>query len=290
MRRFNRLVTRRVGALDDRYLARGRPLGQARLLWEVGPDGEEVRRLRARLGLDAAQLSRQLRALESDGLVHVGRGDADGRVSVVRLTAAGAVERQVLDDLSDDLARSILEPLEPAQRERLVAAMGEVERLLMASAVTLRVVDPESPDARQCVRAYMAELDRRSPVPYDPGAGVSARPDEFRAPLGAFVVGTLGHEAVCCGAVKHVPGCPAEVKRMWVSDAVRGLGVGRRLLRHLERLAAAAGATAVRLETNRTLVEAIGLYRSEGYSEVPAFNDEPFAHHWFQKQLTGAGG
>src|SRR5882757_6912742 len=89
VRRFNRTVTQRVGALDDEYMARGRPLGQARVLWEIGPDGAEVAALRARLGLDSGYLSRLLRILEADGLVTVGPADqvgADGRVRVAALT------------------------------------------------------------------------------------------------------------------------------------------------------------------------------------------------------------
>ncbi len=83
VRRFNRTVTQRIGALDDAFLSRDRPLGQARLLWEIGPDGSDVRRLRARLDLDSGYLSRLLRSLESDGLVRVepserGRPGADG--------------------------------------------------------------------------------------------------------------------------------------------------------------------------------------------------------------------
>jgi ribosomal protein S18 acetylase RimI-like enzyme len=72
---------------------------------------------------------------------------------------------------------------------------------------------------------------------------------------------------------------------VWVADAARGLGIGRRLLAELEACAAESGGRAVRLETNRALTEAIALYRSAGYVEVPAFNDEPFAHHWFEKTL-----
>jgi ribosomal protein S18 acetylase RimI-like enzyme len=74
---------------------------------------------------------------------------------------------------------------------------------------------------------------------------------------------------------------------MWVFPSVRGLALGRRMLRELEHAAAESGATAVRLETNQHLVEAIGLYRSSGYREVSAFNDEAYAHHWFQKVLAG---
>jgi ribosomal protein S18 acetylase RimI-like enzyme len=72
---------------------------------------------------------------------------------------------------------------------------------------------------------------------------------------------------------------------MWVAESARGLGLGRRLLAELEAWAAQRGARTVRLETNRALTEAIALYRSAGYREVPAFNDEPFAHHWFEKTL-----
>jgi ribosomal protein S18 acetylase RimI-like enzyme len=77
------------------------------------------------------------------------------------------------------------------------------------------------------------------------------------------------------------------VKRMWVSTAARGLGLGRRILERLEDEARARGVRTLRLETNRSLAEAISLYRSAGYVEVEAFNDEPYAHHWFEKQLAG---
>jgi DNA-binding MarR family transcriptional regulator len=89
VRSFNRLVTERVGALDDRYLSLDRPLGEARLLWEVGLDGRDVRALRSRLGLDSGYLSRLLRSLEAAGLVTVERSEGDGRVRIARLTASG---------------------------------------------------------------------------------------------------------------------------------------------------------------------------------------------------------
>src|SRR3954452_22577413 len=93
VRRFNRTVTQRIGALSDRFLARDRPLGAARVLWELGTEGCEVRALRSRLGLDSGQLSRQLRALEGDGLVRVQADALDQRVRVCVLTRAGLRER-----------------------------------------------------------------------------------------------------------------------------------------------------------------------------------------------------
>src|SRR5580658_10046018 len=150
VRRFNRTVTQRVGALDDEFLATDRPLGQARLLWEIGAVGDaaDVRRLRARLELDSGYVSRLLRALENDGLVEVTQSDADGRVRTARLTEPGRAKRAELDRRSDQAAGSILEPLTEEQRDRLVTAMAEVERLMIASAIKIGVTDPRHPDAR----------------------------------------------------------------------------------------------------------------------------------------------
>src|SRR3954470_6586574 len=124
LRSFNRLVTQRVGALDDRFVGRARPLGEARLLWEIGADGCDVRVLRARLGVDSGYLSRLLRSLEAAGLAEVGPSERDRRVRTARLTAEGLAEREELDRRSDELAESILEPLTGSQRERLVSALG----------------------------------------------------------------------------------------------------------------------------------------------------------------------
>lgn len=285
VRRFNRTVTQRIGALDDAYLARGRPLGQCRVLWEIGEHGIEIRTLRARLDLDSGYLSRLLRALEADGLVTVDSHGADARVRTVRLTPAGRAERAELDRRSDDLAASILAPLSPAQRRRLVDAMAEVERLLVASMVRIAVTDPTHPHARHCIREYFVELGRRFDAGFDPARSISAEDHELALPAGLLLVATLHAEPVGCGALKlHAD--HAEVKRMWVAPAVRGLGLGRRLLTELEGEAAGRGIRLLRLETNRGLTEAIRLYRSAGYREVPAFNDEPYAHHWFEKTLT----
>ena len=89
-------------------LATGR-WGRPALLWEVGRDGCDVRRLRSRLGLDSGYLSRLLRSLEAAQLVSVDENEDDRRVRTVRLTRAGLVERDLLEQRSDELARSFLE-------------------------------------------------------------------------------------------------------------------------------------------------------------------------------------
>jgi DNA-binding MarR family transcriptional regulator/GNAT superfamily N-acetyltransferase len=286
VRRFNRVVTERLGVLRDRFLGLGRPLGEARLLWEIGDDGCELRTLRARLNLDSGYLSRSIRSLEDAGLVTVAPSPADGRTRIARLTRKGRKERTLLDTRSDDLARSLLDPLNGKQQRSLIDAMQTVERLLTASLVEVRVVDPLHPDAQRCLAAYFAELERRSKTVLDPATIGSAKPDEMRAPHGAMLVAYLRGEAIGCGAVKLHGREPCEIKRMWVDDAARGLGLGRRLLAELESEAREAGAKLAHIETNHTLSEAIALYRSSGYAEVPPFNDEPFADHWFEKTLS----
>ena len=289
VRSFNRLVTERVGALEDRYLATDRPLGEARLLWEIGRGRAEVRELRRRLALDSGYLSRLLQSLEAAGLVRVRPSGDDRRVRLAELTAAGRAERTLLDRRSDELARSFLEPLDEHRRARLVEAMTEVERLLTAPLVAIDVLDPDAPAARACLAAYAAELARRFESGFDPRRNPMPA-DEVRPPSGLFLVATLHDEPVGCGALKLHGDGPAELARIWVSERVRGLGLGRRLVAELERRAAETGATTVRLDTNGALTEAIALYRSVGYREVEPFNDNPYAHHWFEKPLEPVPG
>jgi GNAT superfamily N-acetyltransferase len=135
------------------------------------------------------------------------------------------------------------------------------------------------------VQAYVEELSERFEGGFDPALSISAADGELTPPAGLFLVATLYSKPVGCGALKFHHSAPAEVKRMWVSPAVRGLGLGRRLLAELEAHAAAQGVRTLRLETNRALGEAISLYQTAGYREVAPFNDEPYAHHWFEKAL-----
>jgi DNA-binding MarR family transcriptional regulator/GNAT superfamily N-acetyltransferase len=285
VRSFNRIAVERIGALDGSFLGRKRPVGEARLLWEIGRGGADLRELRARLGLDSGYLSRLLRALEDDGLVTVGPGSEDGRVRRATLTAAGRREWQELETRSEAFAASLLEPLGERQRQELVEAMATVERHLTASMVVIAAEDAGGADARWCVEQYFRELGERFEGGFDHAISLAASPDDMTPPAGLFVVARLREAPVGSGGLKLHGDEPAEVKRMWVSRTVRGLGLGRRILRELEEQAAGAGAPATRLETNRSLTEAISMYRRAGYREIAAFNDEPYAHHWFEKRL-----
>ena len=284
VRRFNRAVTLHVGALENSYLQRGRPLSEARLLHEVGRDGIDVRTLRERLKLDSGYVSRLLRSLEAQGLVRVAAHASDGRIRRVVLTPQGLTERATYETLSDDLAASFLKPLDPVQQDRLVSAMAEVERLLRAGAVEVRLEPPDSAASRWCLEQYFAELSARFDVGFDPARSNPAFPEEMTPPAGFFVVAWLYGAPAGCGALKIGDEGTGEVKRMWTAPGARGLGIARRVLRSLEK-AQEAGLTRLRLETNRTLTEAQAIYHSEGYREVAPFNAEPYAHHWFEKTL-----
>jgi DNA-binding MarR family transcriptional regulator/GNAT superfamily N-acetyltransferase len=285
VRSFNRTMTDRVGALNDHFLGRNHPLGEARLLWEIGEVGASVRELRRRLGLDSAYVSRMLRSLEKQGLVVVRPSEQDGRVRVVELTKAGLRERAELDRRADAFARSLLEPLSEGQRVKLAAAMAQVERLLIASMVQISVADPASQDAQWCIGQYFIELGQRFEMGFDPILSRPAHAHELVPPAGLLLLARLREEPVGCGGLRFYGNAIGEIKRMWVAPRARGLGLGRRLLLALEHEAREAGVEILRLETNRTLIEAIQLYRASGYQEVEAFDDEPYAHHWFEKRL-----
>jgi GNAT superfamily N-acetyltransferase/DNA-binding MarR family transcriptional regulator len=277
VRGFNRLVTRQVGALDDPYLGR-RPLGECRVLYEIGLEGATVRDVRARLGLDEGYLARLIGSVERDGLVDQSK---DG----LRLTRAGRSLLGELDRSSDALAASVLAPLSGEQRERLARAQAQVRRLLAVSMVSVAAEDPASDDARWCLSHYFAELAERFEEPFDPGRTLPADAADLVPPAGAFLIARVGGEPAGCGALKtHLPGV-GEIMRMWVDRTHRGLGIGARILDALEEQAVALGHRRVRLYTNRSLGEAKAMYRTRGYEEIARYNDDPYANHWFEKRL-----
>lgn len=284
VRRFSRTVSQRIGVLDADYLGSGRPLAEARLLYEIGEAGSTIRDLRSRLGFDAGYLSRLLRALETDGLIRLQADNEDARVRRATLTKKGRTQWNLLNERSDKLAHSLLAPLGDSQRARLLAAMTEVERFLRAAALTIEIADPAGPEARACIDAYFSELQQRFEDGFDPDQTVSAHPEELVAPAGYFLIARLDGQSVGCAGLK-INKKTGEIKRMWVSPSARGLGVAQRLLEALEARAKEAGVARLRLDTNRTLTEARSLYLRNGYKEIAAYNDNPYADFWFEKRL-----
>ncbi len=150
------------------------------------------------------------------------------------------------------------------------------------SEVHVEQTDPAEERVRWCLDRYAAEIAGR--FGWDPDTSLPLDDDDLRPPRGLMLLATRGDEPLGCGGLK-LHGEEAEIKRVWVSETARGLGLGRRLMADLEERARGLGAAAVCLDSNAALVEAIALYHRLGYTEVPAFNDEPHADHWFRKEL-----
>ena len=155
----------------------------------------------------------------------------------------------------------------------------------MAHDFTIYEEPATSAAAQYCLGEYYRELAGRFDEGFDPGLSLVPSLDEFAPPRGTFLVARLRGEPIGCGGLKPMTADAAYLKRMWIAPEARGVGRARRLLAALEDKARAIGYRVVRLETNHALSEAQQLYRSSGYAEVPPFNDERYAHHWFEKAL-----
>jgi DNA-binding MarR family transcriptional regulator/GNAT superfamily N-acetyltransferase len=283
LRRFNRYFTRRIGALDDHYLGQDRPLGEARLLFEIG-DGASLRELRGRLGLDAGYLSRMAKTLQAQGMVRMSVHPDDNRLRRVELTPAGRTEVKEQNRRAGTLAAGLLEGLAPAQRTELTAALATAQRLLRLAAISVDLVDGAAPDARACLDAYATDIDARFPEGFDPSDLV--RPEEVSGQRGAFFVAYEEGRPVGCGALRRLRPGIGEIRHVWVHPDARRLGLARRILTALETEAAARGLDTLRLDTHATLTEAQAMYRAGGYREIEPYVDHVYGDFWFEKRLT----
>ncbi|MCF3133846.1 bifunctional helix-turn-helix transcriptional regulator/GNAT family N-acetyltransferase [Streptomyces olivochromogenes] len=282
-RRFNRYFTRRIGALDDHYLGQDRPLGEARLLFEIG-DGASLRDLRGRLGLDAGYLSRMARALQAQGLVRVRVPAHDNRLRILEPTPAGRTELKEQNRRAEALAAGLLSGLTAGQRAELTGAMATTRRLLRLAGIAVELVDGASVDARACLAAYAADIDARFPEGFE--ATDLVRPEEVSGDAGAVLVAYEEGRPVGCGALRRLADGVGEIRHVWVHADARRLGLARRLLDGLEREARTRGLQVVRLDTHAVLTEAQAMYRACGYTEIPRYDDNIHASHWFEKRLA----
>ena len=158
---------------------------------------------------------------------------------------------------------------------------------IAATDIDIAAEPADSADAQWCLAEYFRELDQRFENGFDVSLSISAEVDELTPPNGVLLLARHQDQVLACAALKvHASSGIGEIKRMWVAKSARGLGLGRRLLNALEEQARSFGLKTLHLETNRVLKEAQALYASNGYQEVPAFNDESYAHHWFEKTLS----
>lgn len=143
----------------------------------------------------------------------------------------------------------------------------------------------DSADATACMRAYYRELLDRFEMEFDPDDPSLWKVDDMMPPAGRFLVARLDGVPVGCGGLRRFDDRSGEVKRVWVSTDVRGMGVATRLMDMLEALAVEAGHVRLLLDTNGALKEAQAMYARRGYREIARYNDNPYAHHWFEKPL-----
>ena len=153
------------------------------------------------------------------------------------------------------------------------------------SDVIFSTVDATSAEAEWALTRYFDELDRRFAGGFKADEALSGAAPSFNPPAGLFVIAKLGDAVAGCGGIEWIDEATAEIRRMWVDSERRGIGLGRRLLGHLEDEVRSSGRTRVVLDTNECLTEAISMYRSLGYTDIERYNDNPYAHHWFEKTL-----
>lgn len=162
----------------------------------------------------------------------------------------------------------------------------EVEHPMRASSIEVTSVSAHGPAALVCLDRYFDELAARFPEGFDRQADGGAELADYSPPAGVFVVAQILGEPAGCGALRTFSPGIGEIKRMWVSPEVRGLGIGRKLLETLEGVARERKLYAVRLDTHSSLAVALQLYRTAGYRDIPRYNDNRYAHHWLEKSLA----
>lgn len=283
IRRFNRAVTSEVGALDTSFLGLGRPLGPARVLNAIGHGTSDIGAIRDYLGLDSGLMSRLLRGLETEGMITTVPSPEDSRRRIAHLTDAGHAAFADYERLSNEQAEAIL-ARHPRPRA-ILDAMDLIATALGQDRIEIREADPRSPQAIHCLTQYYAELERRFDTGFD--VNLSRDPDatDMIRPRGVFLLALSDGLPIGCVGLKGSGGPLAEIKRLWVSPAARGLKLATRLMENTEDIARALGITTLRLDTNSALPEAAALYRKTGWREIDRFNDDPYPDMFFEKTL-----
>lgn len=283
IRRFNRAVTAKLGVLDSSFMGRGRPLGVARVIHAIGHFGSDIGVIRTQLGLDKAVLSRMLRGLESDGLITFRVDTKDARKRHADLTDKGQAEYNAYDTLSNDHAADLL--ANHPQTEQVLKAMDLIATAFTRDHVAITPMDPRARQSISCLENYYTELETRFERGFDVSLSRDPEATNMMTPLGAFYVAMSdGVPLGCCG-LKGVGAEVAEIKRLWVSPAARGMGLAQRLLAECEVAAQELGIKVLRLDTNSALPEAERLYRKTGWTQIERFNDDPYPDLFFEKAV-----
>lgn len=151
--------------------------------------------------------------------------------------------------------------------------------------VEIHDTDPADPLALASMRAYFAELNGVFPGGFDPGPLTETSLADMRAPHGAFLLALDGDRVLGCVGLRREDGTTGEVKRLWVSPATRGRGLAPMLMAAVTDRARQMAMTRLILDTSAHLPGAVALYRRLGWREIARYNDNPYAHHFFEMHL-----
>lgn len=286
VRRFSRFYTRRIGVLEEKLLGGPVSLAEGRLVWELAQDPDQTAaRLAETLALDPGYLSRLLRALEERGLLARRPSPRDAREALLSLTRAGRAAYATINRRSQRDVGAMLAGLSDLERERLVASLAAVERLLGGgeeSRVPYLLRPPRAGDLGLVV-SRQASL-------YASEYGWNR---EFEALLAEIVAGFIrnfdaGHERCwiaeregeIAGSVFVVRQSVevAKLRMLYVEPQARGLGIGGRLVEECIAFAREAGYRRMTLWTNDVLTAARWIYERAGFRLVQSERHHSFGH------------
>jgi len=290
VRAFNRFYTRQFGLLQDGLVKSPFSLSEARVLYELAHrDQPTATDLAKDLGLDAGYLSRILRRFSQHGLVKKLRSRTDGRQSHLSLSKKGRQAFGGLDRASRSEVAAILGELDPGEQDRLTAAMGAIQRILVPSRAL------SEPFVLRPHRAGdMGWVVHRQAVLYAREYGWDERFEGLVAGVAAQFIETFDPRYERCWIAERngeIAGSvfvvrfsemEARLRMLYVEPAARGLGIGRRLVEEAICFSRDRGYRTLRLWTNKNLVSARRIYEAAGFHLV---EEEP--HHSFGHDLIG---
>lgn len=291
-RRFNRVYTRFIGTVTERFLQTQYSLAEGRVLYELATQPQpRAKAIADTLGLDAGYLSRILARFEKAGLVSRRTSKSDNRASDLLLTAKGRAAFRTLNTRAEKQAHEVLEPMSPPARAQFIGAMrtieGIVEPALAAPrSFTLRTHRPGDMGMVVALEgagyvdqfgwdgtfeALVARIVADFIANYDP-----ARDRCWIADIDGRHVGHV--------FLVHHPDQPgtARLRLLYVDPSARGLGLGQALVAECVSFARLSGYGRITLWTQSILQSAHRIYQGAGFHLV---REEP--HHSFGKDLTG---
>jgi len=286
IRRFNRFYTRKIGVLQEGFLGSAYSLTQGRVLYELAHREKPTAAVvGTELGLDAGYVSRILRGFKKDGLIRAERSQADGRETLLSLTARGQEVIATLDRRSNEDVSARLRGVSEADQRRLVAAMAEVESVLAPRAVASEpyILRPHQP-------GDMGWVVSRQGLLYAQEYGWDEQYEALAAKIAANFIEKFDSRRERCwiaerkgetvGAVflvKHSQ-TVAKLRLLHVDASARGLGIGKRLVDECVRFARRVGYKKITLWTQSILFAARHIYKQAGFRCVGKKRHRSFGH------------